>query len=243
MNTQADVQRITNIQNFFSKLDLIEYFVAVGDDGFPITFYGISADEADALSALAVDLYFVSSETLKDVFKRKKLTSREVLVVLNDESVINVARANSLILAVKGHRRLVGDAMQIALDYLEGNNTIRCPYCTTDLTLETYKCNNCSKIIPFRSASCPHCGYPTRIKRCPYCGRYTTNDGRRVKLGKPKDAKSLVLLEGATGALVSGTIIYSISDTVTGALIAGLLGGAIFGYVIYRSMKPEYQIE
>lgn len=241
MPEQGEVHEITRIQEFFSKLNGIDSFIAVEEEGFPLAFHGLNQDEADAAAALAVDLYTASSEMLRDILGRKQ-AGREIILVLDENTIIDVVKARNLLLSARGSRKPVEESIEVAASYLEGNR-VSCPYCTRDLTLETYKCSKCGKTIPFKSNVCPHCGTMVRIKKCPHCGKLTTGDGRRVRLERPPEARNLAVLEGLVGAVVVGSLTLLATGLAPVAVAAGLAGGASLGYMAYRYSRPEYIVE
>ena len=236
---KPESEGVLGLQEFFSKLDGIDSFVAV-EEGFPIAYHGLSGEEADAMAALSVDIYTASSTTRGNILGREK-ASREIIVVLENDRVIDVAKVRDIILAARGSRKPAEESIQVATSYLE-NKKVSCPYCNRDLTLETYKCSKCGKVFPYRSNTCPHCGTPALVKKCPECGKPTTGDGRKVELAKPPEAKSLAALEGIVGAAIAGIIALLATGSPIVVGVAGIIGGAGLAYATYKSVKPEYRV-
>lgn len=236
---ESGSEDVLSLQEFFSKLDGIDSFVAV-EEGFPIAYHGLSGEEADAMAALAVDIYTASSTTLGDILGREK-AGKEIIIVLEDGRVIDVAKVREIILAARGTRKPAEESIQAATLYLE-NKRVLCPYCKRDLSLEAYKCGKCGKTFPYRSNTCPHCGTPALVKKCPGCGKPTTGDGKRVELAKPPEAKSLAALEGIVGAAIAGIVALLATGNPIAVGVAGIAGGVGLAYATYKSVRPEYRV-
>ncbi len=237
--SREEHEDLNKIQSFLSNLDGIQVFV-ISRDGFPIIFgRELDQESAEAYTALSVDLILASQEALKDINEHG---SKNIIVELDKNIVINVHQLNSILLTIKGDRRIVPITDKNILNYINKNN-IKCPYCGYELTLEVYKCPKCGKRIPFTSSTCPYCGYNVNIKQCPKCKKLISSDGRKVKLVRSREARELSILEGLTAAVATGAVSFILSNSVPVGAITGLIAGGIVAYLIYSRAGLEYKIE
>ena len=239
MSEKQEADVIQEVQEFLSKVDGVEAFV-VSREGFPVAYSGrISQEEAEAITALAVDLSEASAITLQDLGAGRP---REIVVQLESGEAISVGSARDLLLALKGPRGPIEVALAQAIRGLRGER-VTCPYCGADLTLEVVKCPSCGRSVPFSADSCPFCGADLRFKPCPKCGRTITSDGRKVVFRRDPRAKLLAGLDGVLGGVIGAILGYLGTSSIAWALGLGAVIGALLGYGIYMLAPVHPEIE
>ena len=228
---EADV--IEEVRRFLSQVDGVERFVA-SREGLPVIFSeSMSVEEAEAFTALAVDLTEASRRTLEDLGIRGL---RSVSVELEGGAAISVTQAGDMLLAVQGRKGPLDVALSQVVRKILGEG-IRCPYCGADLTLELVKCPRCKRKVPFGADSCPYCGADLRFKKCPKCKKLISSDGRKVVVVRDPSAKMLAALDGVLGGIIGVILGYLGFNSIPAALALGAVLGGLLGYGIY-SMAP-----
>ncbi|MEB3774036.1 MAG: roadblock/LC7 domain-containing protein, partial [Desulfurococcales archaeon] len=112
--SREEHEDLNKIQSFLSNLDGIQVFV-ISRDGFPIIFgRELDQESAEAYTALSVDLILASQEALKDINEHG---SKNIIVELDKNIVINVHQLNSILLTIKGDRRIVPITDKNILNY------------------------------------------------------------------------------------------------------------------------------
>ncbi len=229
---------IQEIQEFLSNVDGIESFVLVEEEGFPIAYKGLTQDEAEALAAMAVDVRVAMEALLvapiTQVFRT--WNPRTITIGLEGGKTIEIARIRSLLATIKGKEDPVEEASR-ALSLRGEGKPVKCPYCSTDLTLKIYECNRCKHKVPFTARICPYCGANLRVKLCPNCNKPVTSDGQKATISKSKDARVIAGLEGLAGGVASGVIILAATSNLLLSTIIGVAIGAGIAKIVYDRLS------
>ena len=233
---EADV--IEEVRKFLSQVDGVERFVA-SREGLPVIFSeSMSIDEAEAFTALAVDLTEASRRTLEDL---GVMGLRSVSVELEGGAAISVTQAGDVLLALQGRKAPLDVALSQVVRKIVGES-IKCSYCGADLTLELVKCPRCKRKVPFGADNCPYCGADLKFKKCPKCGKLISSDGRKVVIIRDPSAKMLAVLDGVLGGVIGIILGYLGFNSIPVALALGAVLGGLLGYGIYNMAPGVYKV-
>ncbi len=226
-------------KEFVEKLDDVEKYVAILE-GFPIVFTGFNEEEAESVAAMAVDV--MSAGTTFAVGENKNVAFKEILAVMDENRVIDIAKVREAIILLEGKREPVESTMSVVLRYINGER-IRCPWCGADLTLEVYKCPRCGATIPFASSRCPHCGADVSIKSCVKCNNLIDINNMKKVVKKIIKNKNYIASEAGLGGLITGLLAFMFTENPLASVIAGIVGGGITWFIADKNAPVEEKIE
>ncbi len=210
-----DLSRLTRLAR---ELDGVDFLVVVSDEGFPIAIEGVRQEEAEAAAAAAVDFMVSGTETIRDLLGKE---ANEVIVEVEDGRAVDVQRARGLLAILGGRRKMVEEAAVPVGMHLRGESLL-CPHCRADLTLEPYTCPSCGAKTTYTAQTCPSCGANIDVKKCPSCGGLLNSRGKPVAEQETARGAGQAGTMGAEGSL----LLVAVNALMTG--IAGGLAAMLF---------------
>jgi len=238
-NDSISLESLAKIKNFIQKLTGVESFVA-SHEGLPIEEYGYDdPQKAEVEAALSEDLLKASSDIITSALGEKP--PNKVSLLLKNDRSIDIIKINEIIITLKGQVKPLNEATTLITKYLK-NKKIICPYCNTDLTLETYICPNCSATVPFATQHCPHCSTDLAIKTCPSCNNPITYDGRKVIYKEEISNRSLLIMDTMLVAIIGAMIGWLAQPTIISAVIGAMIGGGATYFILRNIFKAKKKI-